>query len=151
VEAFVVVGGGFLLAVLWFDLMFDVQAHGQGDAELPEAVLTSIAGYYRRVTTTARPMNRLVAAAMLWTLAAIVVELATDDVAAWAGWVSLALALTAMVIGAMRTVPAAVRMGARSDTVAEQSRRARAILRDHVVCLVLIVALIAVQLVSATS
>ena len=30
-------GGGFLLAVLWFDLMFDVQARGHRERELPEA------------------------------------------------------------------------------------------------------------------
>ena len=28
--AFIVAGAGFLLAVLWFDLMFDVQARGNG-------------------------------------------------------------------------------------------------------------------------
>ena len=44
--------GGFLLAVLWFDLMFDVQVLRHGSAAvLPEPVLASIAGYYRRVTT----------------------------------------------------------------------------------------------------
>ena len=62
-------GIGFLLAVLWFDLMFDVQVLGHHDTELPTDVRDSIAAYYRRVTTTAaRPMNRLVAAAMLVTL-----------------------------------------------------------------------------------
>jgi hypothetical protein len=60
----VTAGGGFLLAVLWFDLMFDVQVRGHRAAELPDDVLDSIATYYRRVTTTARPMNRLVAAVM---------------------------------------------------------------------------------------
>lgn len=30
-EIFVVVGAGFLLAVLWFDLMFDVQANDARD------------------------------------------------------------------------------------------------------------------------
>ena len=45
---------GFLLAVLWFDLMFDVQVSATPAGELPEQVLASIAGYYRRVTTTAR-------------------------------------------------------------------------------------------------
>ena len=32
-------GAGFLLAVLWFDLMFDVQVRGHDGAELPEDVL----------------------------------------------------------------------------------------------------------------
>ena len=43
-EAFVTAGAGFLLAVLWFDLMFDVQALGGG--VLPEDKLASIADYY---------------------------------------------------------------------------------------------------------
>ena len=52
--AFVTAGAGFLLAVLWFDLMFDVQVIGHRGAVLPEAVLASIAAYYARVTTRAR-------------------------------------------------------------------------------------------------
>ena len=69
-NAFVAAGASFLLAVLWFDLMFDVQVLGHSERELPEPVLASIAGYYGRVTTAARPMNRLVASVMLATLAA---------------------------------------------------------------------------------
>jgi hypothetical protein len=151
VEAFVAAGGGFLLAVLWFDLMFDVQARGHRDAELPEPVLASTAAYYRRVTTTARPMNLLVAAAMLGTLAAVVVELVNDDVESWVAWTSLVLVVTALVIARTRTVPGAVRLGARRDTLVEQSRIARAIQREHVACFVLIAALIVLQLVSAAT
>ena len=44
VTAFVTAGAGFLLAVLWFDLMFDVQALRTPGPELPEPVLASIAG-----------------------------------------------------------------------------------------------------------
>lgn len=63
----------FLLAVLWMDLIFDVQVfeHRDGDAELPEPVLASIAGYYRRATTTSRPMSRLIALVMLILLGAL--------------------------------------------------------------------------------
>lgn len=44
---------GFLLAVLWMDLIFDAQVVGhRGAGELPEAVLASIANYYHRATTT---------------------------------------------------------------------------------------------------
>src|SRR5689334_11264258 len=58
--AFVAAGAGFLLAVLWFDLMFDVQTRRHAhDAVLPPQVLGSISAYYRRVTTEAYPMNRL--------------------------------------------------------------------------------------------
>src|SRR6185312_1844083 len=51
VNAFVSAGAGFLLAVLWFDLMFDVQA--RGGSEVSPAALSSIAYYYARVTTGA--------------------------------------------------------------------------------------------------
>jgi hypothetical protein len=60
----VIFGAGFLGAVLWMDLMFDVQVRGHRGRELPEEVLTSITSYYRRATTQARPMNRLIALVM---------------------------------------------------------------------------------------
>ena len=41
--AYVTAGAGFLLAVLWFDLMFDVQALRHRDRDLPEDVLSSTA------------------------------------------------------------------------------------------------------------
>ena len=67
-SAFVTAGGGFLLAVLWFDLMFDVQVLAHRERELPDQTLASIAAYYARVTTAARPMNRLVATVMMLAL-----------------------------------------------------------------------------------
>jgi hypothetical protein len=146
VSAFVTAGAGFLLAVLWFDLMFDVQVIRRGSGELPEAVLASIAGYYRRVTTAARPMNRLIAAVMLATLAAIALEIAKGSVERWAAWASLALALAPITLAATHTVPSAVRLGARSDGVARQSELARSICRDHVLCAGAIAALLALQL-----
>jgi hypothetical protein len=146
-SAFVTAGAGFLLAVLWFDLMFDVQVLGQRDRELPEQRLSSIAAYYARVTTAARPMNRLIAAVMLGTLAAIVAEIVKGDgVPSAAAWVSLALAATPIVLVAARTVPNAVRLGSRADTPERQSALARATFREHVFCLGSIAALIAVQL-----
>ena len=139
-------GAGFLLAVLWFDLMFDVQARGRGGGELPEPVLASIAGYYRRVTTAASPMNRLVAAAMLATLGSIIAQIARGEEPRWVGWVALCLAGVPIVLATVHTVPSAVRLGSRRDPGAEQSRLARSILRDHVVCASAIAALLVVEL-----
>jgi hypothetical protein len=146
--AFVTAGAGFLLAVLWFDLMFDVQVLGQDrNRELPEERLASIAAYYARVTTAARPMNRLIATAMLATVAAIVVEIADRGaVPAAVAWVSLALALAPILLVGARTVPHAVRLGARADPPAEQSALARSICREHLLCFASIAALIALQL-----
>jgi hypothetical protein len=144
VNAFVAAGAGFLLAVLWFDLMFDVQARGRADVE--EAAVASIATYYARVTTAARPMNRLVAAAMLATLAAVVVQIAQGDDPAWVGWTSLALVVGAVGLAGAHTVPAAVRLGTRRDAIDAQRALARSILRDHLLCLTAIALVLAVQL-----
>jgi hypothetical protein len=147
VTAFVTAGAGFLLAVLWFDLIFDSQVRRHaGDQYLPEAALASIAAYYRRATTEAHPMNLLVAAVMAGTLAALVAQLAGDGVDDWVAMFSLVLAAGAIGIAGISTVPNARRLGARRDPLAVQSGLARAIYRDHVVCLVLIVAVLAIEL-----
>ena len=139
-------GAGFLLAVLWFDLMFDVQARGSSGRVLSEEVLGSIAGYYRRVTTTSQPMSLLIVVVMLLTLAAIVAQIAGDDVSGWAAWTSLALAVVPIGLAGGRTVPSAVRLGARQDSIEHQTVLARSILREHVVCFAAIGALLVVQL-----
>jgi hypothetical protein len=146
VSAFVTAGAGFLLAVLWFDLMFDVQVLGRGQGELPETVLASIAAYYARVTTAARPMNRLIAAVMLATLVAIALEIAKGSGSDWAAWASLSLVTGAIALAAAHTVPSAVRLGARADGPARQSALARAICRDHLLCAGAIAAVLALQL-----
>jgi hypothetical protein len=146
VNAFVAAGAGFLLAVLWFDLMFDVQVRGHHEAVLPDAVLVSIAGYYARVTTASHPMNRLIAAVMLATVGAVVVQIAGGDDPSWVGWASLPLAFVAIGLARVRTVPNAVRLGARADPAGHQSALARSILRDHLACFVAIGALLVLQL-----
>jgi hypothetical protein len=145
-SAFAAAGGGFLLAVLWFDLIFDVQALGDHGRALTEERLSSIAAYYARVTTAARPMNRLIAAVMLATLAAIVVEIVDGGVPSAVAWVSLALAGAPIGLAAAHTVPAAVRLGERRDAPDRQRALARAIAREHVLCLISIAALVTAQL-----
>ena len=130
-HSFAAAGAGFLLAVLWFDLMFDVQTRKHPDDPLPPAVLTSISSYYRRVTAEAYPMNRLVALVMLLTLAAIVTEIVQGEYAWWIGWGSLLLASSGFVPTMTRTVPNARRLGTAQDSPEEQSRLARAVCRDH--------------------
>jgi hypothetical protein len=146
VNAFVAAGTGFLLAVLWFDLMFDVQVRGHGDGVLPEEVLASIGRYYARVTTASRPMNRLIALVMVATLAAIVVQIAGGDDPTWVAWASLPLAAAPIGLARARTVPNAVRFGSRTDPADHQSVLARSIFRDHVACFAAILALLVLQL-----
>jgi len=148
VHAAAAAGLGFLLSVLWFDLMFDVQARHPRTGDLPADVRDSIAAYYRRVTTAARPMNRLIALAMLVTLGALVGEIVTGDVAAGFAWASLALAASAIGLAAARTVRNAVRLGTQDDDVATQTALARRILADHLACLAAIAIALGLQIVA---
>jgi len=145
VTPFVTAGAGFLLAVLWFDLMFDVQVLGHG-GDLPEDVLGSISAYYRRVTTSARPMNRLVGGAMLATIASVCLQLARGDVPSWVAWASLALVVSPVLLAAVHTSPAAVRLGTGADGAGRRSQVARSICRDHLLCLAAVSSAMAIQL-----
>lgn len=127
---------GFLLAVLWMDLIFDVQVlqYRRAGEELPERVLASIAGYYHRATTASRPMGHVIAAVMLILLAALGFQAARGHDPAWLIGSSAALAGVPVILALTHTVPSAVRLGHRADGPAEQTRLARAICRDHLVC-----------------
>src|SRR5262245_6037278 len=124
---------GFLLAVLWFDRGFDVQVRGRGGGALPEEVLASIAAYYRRVTTQARPMNLLVAFVMLVTVSGTISQLVRGTGSRPLHLLALVLCGVPIVGAGARTVPSAVRLGSRADPPEEQSRLARSICRDHLV------------------
>jgi hypothetical protein len=139
-------GAGFLLCVLWFDLMFDVQARGYPDHDVPAAVRASIAAYYARVTTAARPMNRLIACTMVVTLAAITGALIRDEVPAWRAGPALVLTLAAVGLAGARTVGNAQRLGSQTGSAEAQSKLARAILRDHVACISAIATVLVLQL-----
>lgn len=143
---FVTAGGAFLLTILYADLMFDVQVARHRAAAAPEDVLASIAGYYGRVVVSARPLNRLVVVVMVLTLAAIVAQLAGDDAPDWVAIASLVAAGGPIALAGARTFPNAVRLGRRVDPPEEQSRLARAIYRDHVLCVAGIASLLVLQL-----
>ena len=140
----VTAGAGFLLAVLWFDLMFDVQVLRR--REPTPVALASISGYYRRVTLEARPMNRLVALVMLVTLAALVVEVIGDDVPRWASVTSLALTAAATGLAATHTFANGARLGSGRGSFEDRVRLARLMLRDHLLCLAAIVTVLVPQI-----
>jgi len=89
-------GAAFLIAVLWFDLMFDVQTRKHSGDTIPAEVLASISAYYRRVTIEAYPMNRAIAGVMLVTVLAILVEIVHSHRAWWIAWISLPAAASAI-------------------------------------------------------
>ncbi|MEX0682309.1 MAG: hypothetical protein WD904_00345 [Dehalococcoidia bacterium] len=146
----VTAAAGFLLAVLWFDLMFDVQVWRHRRApDVPEPALESIAAYYRRVTTTASPMGRLVAVVMLVLIAALVWQAVDGDAPTGVSVASAPLALVAVGLAVGRVFGRARRLGARGDSPAVQTELARSIFRDHLICVSAMATLLAVQLASS--
>ncbi|OBI13737.1 MULTISPECIES: hypothetical protein [unclassified Mycobacterium] len=128
--------GGFLFAVLWMDLVFDVQVlrFRSAPTGLPDAVLDSIAAYYHRATTTSRPMSRLIAVVMVVLLGALTYEFARGPQPWWVLVFSAVLAGVPIMLALTQTVPDAVRLGRRADDRPEQTRLARSVCRDHLVC-----------------
>jgi hypothetical protein len=138
---------GFLIAVLWMDLMFDSQVLShRGSDEVPEPVLASIAGYYDRATTTSRPMSHLIAVVMAILLGSLAFGFIRGNDPVWLTVAAAALAGIPILLAAVRTVRNAMRLGRRVDTAAGQSRLARSIFGDHVLCLVCMSAFLVVWL-----
>lgn len=141
--------GGFLFAVLWFDLMFDLQVlRHRGERVLPEPVLASIAAYYRRVTTEAHPMGRLVGAVMLLALAVALERVWRGSAPLGVRLLTLALVVAPTALAGARVYRSAVRLATRADPPERQAALARAICRDHLVCLACVAALVGVTLVA---
>jgi hypothetical protein len=132
------------------DLMFDVQVLRYRDTpNVPEDVLSSIAAYYRRVTTLAQPMNRAVGGMMLVLVLTLLAQIIGGRAQRWVGVASSPFCGAPILLAGLRVVPNAVRLGSRVDAVGEQSRLARAICRDHLLCLGGIVVFLALQLCAA--
>jgi hypothetical protein len=132
------------------DLIFDSQVllHRGADV-LPESVLESISRYYHRATTTSRPMSYLIALVMAILLGSLAFRAYRGSDPGWLLAVSAVLAGVPIVLAMTRTVPNAVALGNRAGTPAEQSRLARAICRDHLVCLMLMSAFLVLWVVVA--
>ena len=148
VHAAITAAAAFLVAVLWFDLMFDVQVWRHRDDELvPGAVTDSIATYYRRVTTDASPMGTLISVVMAALVILLGWQAARGGTPAWVSIVTLTATVTAVGLALTRVVPHARRLGAQRDPHDVQSALARGIFRDHLVFLGLMVTVLVVQLV----
>ncbi len=140
---------GFLLAILWMDLIFDSQVVFRRNSpdRLPESVLESISSYYRRATTTSRPMGHLIALVMLILLGTLGFRAALGRDPGWLLVLSAALAGGPLT----RTLPNAVRLGRRSGPPSAQARVARSILRDHLFCFGCMLAFLILWVVNDTS
>ena len=137
--------GGFLLAILWMDLMFDVQVLPHAaSVELPEPIVVSIATYYRRATTDARPMSALIGTVMAVAVGGALWQLIRAPGLRTLLGVALIAAPVALAFG--RVLPDAIRLGQRGDSLAVQGELARSICRGHLLCLASVVGFLVVQL-----
>lgn len=136
---------GFLLGVLWMDLMFDALA--LGPAAIPDASLATIASYYRRVTTDAAPRGMVIAIVML-----IAVGGALRQAIRTPGWrtiVAVPLIASPVALALARIVPDAVRLGTEADSAGVRATLARGIAYAHVACFVAVAAFLIVVLMIA--
>lgn len=134
---------GFMIAVLYMDLVFDTSAlpHRSDKGPLPADVLDPIAMYYRYITRN----PYLLMFVMLTTLVCIVAQIVYQTVPRWAGYSSLFCILFAMVTGTAKVIPTAQRLAAAKDTVEEQTRMVRGMFPAHILLLISILLLAAVQ------
>jgi hypothetical protein len=92
-------------------------------------------------------MSYLIALVMVILLGAL--GLRWFDRPGWPMLIATVLAGVPILLALMHTVPAAIRLGNRTGGPVEQSRLARSICRDHLVCLAFMSAFLAAWLVIA--
>jgi hypothetical protein len=79
-------------------------------------------------------MSRLIALVMLILLGALGFQATRGQDPGWLLVLSAGLAGIPTMLALTQTVPDAIRLGHRTDSVPEQSRLARSVCRDHLVC-----------------
>lgn len=138
---------GFMLAVLYIDLMFDVTAvpHRHTGKPLPKEVLDPITHYYGRITQNPYVLMFV----MLTTTIALVLQIVYDLAPRWAAYSSLCAMGLAMVAGAAKVIPTAQRLGSRKDPEDVQTRLVHGMFPSHIVLLACILVLAVMQLVAA--
>ncbi len=134
---------GFMIAVLYMDLVFDTSAlpHRRTKGPLPPHVLDPIAMYYRYITRN----PYLLMFVMLTTLTCIIAQIVYGLVPRWAGYASLFLMLLAMGAGTAKVIPTAQRLATGDDSVEKRTRMVHSMFPFHVLLLISVLLLTAVQ------
>jgi hypothetical protein len=140
---------GFMLAILYIDLMFDVMSvpHRRSGTTLPKNVLEPITHYYRRVTQNPYVLMFV----MMTTTISLVVQIVYGLTLQWAAYSSLAAMGLAMVAGIVKVVPAARRLASGREPPDVQTRLIHGVFTAHVLLLACILVLAVIQLVASTT
>ncbi len=138
---------GYLLAVLWIDLIFDslvLPYHGSNEP-LPEEVLVTMSSFFKRITF--KP--RLIFVVMIAMLTIVILQIVQGTVPAWVAWASLVIVTVPTGYATARVMPAARRLGTRQDSLEKQSELARSLFAMHTLSFVLMTLLGIIQLYGA--
>ena len=138
---------GFCVAILYLDLVFDTSAvpYRKSAAALPAGVLGPITTYYGYVTRN----PWLLIYVMTVAIACIVVELAFGLVPRWVGYASLGVFGLIALLAVARVIPGATRLASGEESAEERSRLAHSLFPHHMLFLVLILALVLLQSLTA--
>ena len=141
-RALPLVGGGFLLAVLWFDLKFDVLVLDRltSDAPIDAAAIAGLRAYYAQALGTENAGFPLVSTMMGLSVLARLWQVREPGGRGFSAWVSLALLVPPIALAGARIVPNAATLAHASAPLAEQDALATSILVDHLYCLASIAA-----------
>ena len=139
----VFIGLGFMIAILYIDLQFDLLGvpYRTSGKQVPAGVLGQVATYYSVITKN----PYLLMFVMMTTLACIVAQIIYGLVPTWAGYTSLVLMLAAMGGGVVKVIPTAQRLATDKDSMEERSRMVKGMFPSHVFLLLCILTLAAVQ------
>ena len=134
---------GFMMAVLYIDLMFDVSAapYRRTKAALPQEILDPITHYYGRITQNPYVLMFV----MLTTVLCIGSEILYNSAPRWASYSSLFLMGLSMMTGTLKVIPTAQRLGAGTDTEDVRTRMVHSMLPFHLILMVNIILLTAIQ------
>jgi len=134
---------GFMIAILYIDLQFDMLSlpHRRAGGPMPAGVLRQIATYYGVITKN----PYLLMFVMVTTLTCIVVEILYDLVPRWVGYSSLILIGLAMGVGIIRVIPMAQRLATDKDAADERTRMAHGMFPSHIFLLIVILLLALLQ------
>lgn len=147
-RAMALMGGGFLLAVLWFDLKFDIlalEAMRSGGAVSEEA-LAVIRTYYKQATTSEMTGFPLIISMMVIAIAGAALQLRDQGLALWLRILGVALVLPPVALAGIRVVPNARKLAEGGLSLAEQSDLSILILQDHLYCITSIFGFLLLQL-----
>jgi hypothetical protein len=140
---------GFMMAVLYIDLMFDVSAvpYRKTKAVLPKEILDPITHYYGRITQNPFVLTFV----MLTTTTCIGAQIVYGLASRWVGYSSLFLIGLSMVTATLKVIPTAQRLGSAKDPEEARTRMVHSLLPAHILLLINILLLAAIQFRAAGS